>query len=317
MPDQDLMQQLDQAIDSLLAGAPRPAAPDPALARLVNVAGALRHFPAEGFKERLKKDLERRALMSTATATPVKFRTVTPFLIHAQAPDLVEFMKTTLGAEELKRKTSGPNDFYSEVRIGDTVLMVAGGAAASHGNLRAALHVYVDDCDAAYQRALSSGAKTLAGSVGEPADRPYGERAAFVEDAFGNYWYIATRLGPAREGMQSVLAHVHPKKARPYMDFLTRAFGAEQMHVVEHAGRVAHAAVRMGDAVVEMGEPDDNTGMPLNGFFFFVDDVDGTYQRALDAGATVVRPPANEPPNMRSGIVRDPEGYFWWPAKWM
>lgn len=316
MPEHDLTNQLDQAIESLLSAATAPAERDPATAPLLTIAAALRHFPAEGFKERLKKDLQRRALMPTATSAPVGLRTVTPFLIHAQAPDLVEFMKTTFRAEEIKRKAEG-NGFYSEVRIGDTVLMIAGGAAASHGNLPAALHVYVDDCDAAYRRALDAGATTLMGSVGEPADRPYGERAAFVQDAFGNYWYIATRLGPAPQGVGSVLPHVHPQKARPYVDFLTRAFGAEPMQIVEHAGHVAHAAVRMGDAVVEMGEPGDRTGIPLNGFFFFVDDVDAAYKRALAAGAMSIRPPDNQPAEMRSAIVRDPEGYFWWPAKWL
>jgi PhnB protein len=318
MPDHDLTEQLDQAIESVLASTAAPPVRDPALAPLMNIATALRHFPAEGFKERLKQDLERRALMPTATSTPVGFRTITPFLIHAQAPDLVDFMIKTFGAEELKRNTAGvPDGFYSEVRIGDTVLMIAGGSAARRGNLPSALHVYVDDCDAAWRRALDAGATTLMGSVGEPADRPYGERSAYVEDAFGNYWYIATRLGPAPERTGSVLPHVHPQKARPYIDFLTRAFGAEPMQIVEHAGRVMHAAVRLGDAVLEMGEPDDRTGIPTNGLFVFVDDVDAAYARAVAAGATAIRPPDNEPAEMRSAIVRDPEGYLWWPASWM
>ena len=316
MPDHEMMEQLDQAIDSILAGEAIPAR-DAGLAPLVNIAAAVHHFPAEGFKERLKKDLERRALMTTAISAPAGFRTITPFLIHAQAPDLVEFIKVTFGAEELKRNTGGvPDGFYSEVRVGDTVLMIAGGAAASRGNLPSALHVYVDDCDAAYRRGLAAGATTLMGALGEPADRPYGERCAFVEDKFGNYWYIATRLANAPEAVQSVLPHVHPKKARPYIDFLTRAFGAEPMQVVEHAGRVMHAAVRIGDAVLEMGEPDDNTGIPANGLFVFVDDVDAAYARAVAAGATAIRPPDNMPAEMRSAIVRDPEGYLWWPAQW-
>lgn len=312
MPEHELTEQLDQAIDALLAGA------SPTRDPLVNIAAALRHFPAEGFRQRLKKDLERRALMPAVTSAPVGFRTITPFLIHAQAPDLVEFMKTTFGAEEFKRNTGGvPDGFYAEVRIGDTALMIAGGAAARRGNLPSALHVYVDDCDAAYRRAIDAGATTLMGTVGEPADRPYGERAAFVQDAFGNYWYIATRAASAPKPFASVLAHVHPQKARPYIDFLTRAFGAEQMQVIEHGGRVPHAAVRLGDAVLEMGEPDDRTGIPTNGLFVFVEDVDAAYERALAAGATAIRPPDNQPAEMRSAIVRDPEGYLWWPARWI
>ena len=322
MPEHELLEQLDQAIDTLLAGGTPETGGE--LAALTEVAGALRDFPSEDFKNRLKTELQRRAVMtstiSTGAGVRAGFRTITPFIIHANAPELVEFLKTTFHAEELKRNTAGEAyGFYSEVRIGDTVLMIGGGTAASHGNLPSALHVYVDDCDAAYRRALDAGATTLMGAMGAPADRPYGERSAYVQDAFGNYWYIATRLAsnPAPEGVGSLLAHVHPAGARKYIDFLKRAFDAREMAVIEHGGRVMHAAVRVGDAVLEMGEPDDRTGIPANGFFLFVDDVDAAYERALAAGATTVRPPDDIPYGLRSGIVRDPEGYLWWPARWI
>ena len=163
---------------------------------------------------------------------------------------------------------------------------------------------------------FGSGAVTLMGERGEPADRPYGERSAFVQDPFGNFWYIATRLAGAPEGFGSVLPYLHPAHARQYIDFLQRAFAAEEMAVYEDAGRVMHAMVRLGDAVVELGEPEDRAGIPLNGLFFFVNDVDAAYARAVEAGATTVRPPNNIPSGLRSAIVRDPEGYFWWPAQW-
>lgn len=321
MPERELVEQLNQAIESLLAGAPVDAG---GIEGLTGIAAGLLDLPAENFKNRLKAELQRRIPMTTSTSavaeTRAGFRTITPFLIHSNAPALVDFLKTTFGAEELKRNTAGEAyGFYSEVRIGDSVLMIGGGTAASHGNLPSALHVYVDDCDATYRRALEAGAVTLMGAMGEPADRPYGERSGFVEDAFGNYWYIATRLAsaPAAEGVGSVLPHVHPGAARKYIDFLERAFGAEEMAVIEHSGRVMHAAVRVGDAVLEMGEPDDRTGIPSNGFFLLVENVEAAYERALAAGATSVRPPDDIPYGSRSAIVRDPEGYLWWTARWM
>ncbi len=234
---------------------------------------------------------------------------------------MVEFLKSTFGAEELKRNTAGDaQGFYSEVRIGDSAIMIGGGSAARRGNLPGTLHVYVEDCDAAYRRALEGGAVTLSGAMGEPADRPYGERSAFVEDVFGNHWYIATRLAsapPPEQGLGSVLPFVHPEGARKYIDFLKRAFGAEEMAVFENAGRVMHAAVRIGDAVLEMGEAADRTGIPSNGFFLFVEDVEAAYTRALVAGATAIRPPQDIPYGLRSAIVKDPEGYLWWPARWL
>jgi PhnB protein len=318
------LEQLDQAIEALLRRAAPDTGGDRELSALAELAGALRDLPSEDFKDRLKTDLQRRAAMTTSTAPAAGvgagFRTITPFLIHSQAPELVEFLKVAFHAEELKRNTAGEAyGFYSEVRVGDTVLMIGGGTAARRGNLPSALHVYVDDCDAAYRRAIDAGAVTLMGSLGEPADRPYGERSAFVQDAFGNYWYIATRLTPPppMEGLGSVMPYLHPAGARQYIDFLKQAFGAEELGVYENAGRVAHAAIRVGNTVLELGEPEDRTGIPTNGLFLFVEDVEAAYQKALAAGATAIRPPADIPYGMRSAIVRDPGGYLWWPARWV
>ena len=239
MPDRSLAEQLDRAIESVLAGAPQdltralPASGDATeLAALVEIAGHLRDMPVESFKTQLKAELERRAAMTTSLAgVSAGFRTITPFIIHDRAPELVDFIKSTFRAEELKRNTAGEAyGFYSEVRIGDSVIMIGGGTAARRGNLPGALHVYVEDCDAVYQRALDSGAVTLMGAIGEPTDRPYGERSAFVQDAFGNYWYIATRLasspavGSPVQDPGAVVPHVHPRSARKYIDFSEARF---------------------------------------------------------------------------------------------
>jgi len=323
MAERELLEQLDQTIELLLAGTGAAISGGGELAALTQIAGGLRDLPSEYFKMQLKTELQRRAAMTTSTAgvagVGAGFRTITPFLIHSNAPELVEFVKTTFRAEELKRNTGEEAyGFYSEVRIGDSVIMIGGGRAAEHGNLPSALHVYVDDCDAAYRRAVEAGAVTLMGAMGEPADRPYGEHSGFVQDAFGNYWYIATRLGstPPAEGLGAVLPYAHPGRARAYIDFLKRAFGAQEMAVYEQGGRIMHAAMRIGDAVLELGEPEDRKGIPSNGFFLFVDDVEASYERALAAGATSVRPPDDIPYGSRSAIVRDPEGYLWWPARW-
>ena len=320
MPERALVEQLDRAIESALAGVQPAAAGAPALQELIEIANALCDLPSEDFKKQLKTELQRRSAMTitTPSAPEVRagFRTLAPFLIHEKAPELVEFLKTTFAAEELKRAVDEASyGFYSEVRISDSVIMIGGGSAASRGNLPGAFHIFVNDCDAAYRRAVDAGAATLAGAIGEPADRPYGERSAFVRDAFGNTWYIATRLAPAApaQNMGTVLPYAHPARARKYIDFLGRAFGAEELQVVEQAGRVMHAAVRIGDAVLEMGESEERT---VGGFFLFVEDVEAAYQRALAAGATSIRPPGDIPYGLRSAIVRDPEGYLWWPARW-
>ncbi len=61
----------------------------------------------------------------------------------------------------------------------------------------------------------------------------------------------------------------------------------------------------------------DRTRIPSNGFFLFLEDVEAAYARALAGGATAVRPPADIPYGLRSAIVKDPEGYMWWTARWI
>src|SRR5690242_6097055 len=106
MPDRDRTEQLDRAIESALRGESLPIGADPELKSLAGVVQRLCHLPGENFREALKNQLLRRATMTISTPTAVGFRTVTPFIIHAQAPEMIDFIRETFDAEELKRKTS-------------------------------------------------------------------------------------------------------------------------------------------------------------------------------------------------------------------
>ncbi len=311
MPDRALEELLDQAIDAILAGA-TPEASGPELDPLVRIAGALREMPAEDFQSRLKTELQRRTSMTAAAAVPIRegFRTVTPYITVPEGAKLIDFIQRAFGAEELLRSPS-PAGFHAEVRIGDSILMIGSGESVRGRERIGAFHVYMPDCDATYRRALEAGAT----SMGEPADRPYGERSGFVKDFAGNHWYIATRSASvvAPEGLGTVLPFVFPPKARAFIDFLKRAFAAEEMGVFEESGRVVHAAVRIGDAVLEMGESHELLSMPSS-FFLYVEDCDAWYRRAVAAGATSIEPPADQPYGHRTAVVLDPFGYQWIPA---
>jgi len=245
--------------------------------------------------------------IETAAATkPIRegFHTVTPFIAVSEPEKLIALLKHAFNAEERGRS---PKDhgFHVEVRVGDSMLMIHD--CAPGGEKIGAFHVYVPDSDAAYKRALEAGATAM----GAPEDRPYGERQGTVKDLAGNLWYIATRFPSteAPEGAGAVMPYVHPAKARVFIDFVTRAFDGKEMAVYEDAqGRVMHAAVRIGDSVIEMGEAPNQT--QSNGFFLYVDDCDAWYRRALAAGATSLIEPA-DPPYGRAAAVRDPFGYQW------
>jgi len=313
MPDNLKVEQFDQFIDALLTGSATPANADPELAALTQIAAVLRDLPDESFQKRLKSDLQRRANMPTSTAVPIRegFHTVTPYITVPDGGQLIEFLKRTFGAEEAVRHTS-PRGFHSEVRIGDSMLMIGSAASVRGSEKTGAFHVYVPDCDAVYNRAIEAGATSL----GAPSDHHYGERAGYVQDASGNHWYIATHLGaaPALESLWTVTPFVHPPSAPKYMDFLIRAFGATQLALYEDSGRVAYAAARIGDAVIEMGEPHDAAESPRAGFYLYVEDCDAVYQRAIEAGATSLWPPADQPFGDRNAGLMDPFGYQWFPA---
>ena len=335
MTDRALIEQVDQAIDGILAGREQTkSADDSTLSALVGIAASLRDLPDDRFKTRLARELaassreaefQRRTPMTTST--PVErtessvpefpaIDTVTPFICVPEGAKLIDFMKHTFGAEETTRHPHGPDGFVAGVKIGDSDLLVMGGESLRGGELRAALHVYVKDCDATYQRALDAGALTIAPGVGEPADRPYGERAAFVSDPFGNYWFIATRHGPnfVGVGLRHVTPSLLPTTAAPLIDFLKHAFGATVEGLHEQAGRMVHAFVRIGQAIVEMAEAEEENLRPF-GFYMHTDDVDAVYHRALAAGATSVLPPADQPFGDRLAIFHDPAGNSWFAAK--
>src|SRR5207247_94575 len=84
------------------------------------------------------------------------------------------------------------------------------------------------------------------------------------------------------------------------LTFLERAFGGKVVERYEGpGGTVAHAEIKIGDSVVMAGDADDQHGMPAMpaSFSFYVAeaaDVDATFKRALEAGATSVRPPADQ-----------------------
>lgn len=76
---------------------------------------------------------------------------------------------------------------HAELRIGDSIVML-GDVAGEFKPMRSTIHLYVNDADTVYRRALQAGAT----SVREPADQFYGDRNAGVEDPCGNFWWIAT-----------------------------------------------------------------------------------------------------------------------------
>jgi len=100
------------------------------------------------------------------------------------------------------------------------------------------------------------------------------------------------------------------------IEFLKQAFGAtERMRLPRSDGSVMHAEVTMGDSIVMMGEPMGGMGPVPGAIFLRVSDADEAYRKALQAGATSISEPTDQPhAGERYGGVKDPCGNLWWPA---
>jgi PhnB protein len=247
---------------------------------------------------------------------PRGFRTVTPYMIAKDGPALLEFAKQAFGAEEMFRAVGTAGGLHGEVRIGDSMLMMGGGIPGREFRATAnahALHLYVPDCDAVYERALRAGAT----SIGEPRDQEYGERSGGVQDPAGNFWYIATHQGESYrpKGLNDVNVYMHPLRAEPVINFLKRAFGARELgKYASPDGVVHHAELRVGDSLVEMGEAHGKYPPMPTMFYLYVPDCDAVYERALKAGATSISEPVDHPYGDRSGGVKDAFGNQWYIA---
>jgi PhnB protein len=246
------------------------------------------------------------------------FHTVTPYLVVQDAPALIAFTERVFGAEQQLRTSGAGGGIHAEVRLGDSIVMIGGGAggddrAPVQAVMPTALHVYVEDVDAVYKRALEAGAA----SIGEPTDHEYGERGAGVKDSAGNLWYIATAKGdhylPA--GLHNVNVYLHPLRAEPLIKFMERglgAVGAEKFASPD--GVVHHAKIAIGDSVVEMGEANGPYQPMPTMFYVYVPDVDAGYHRALQAGGASISQPANQSYGDRTAAVKDPFGNQWYLA---
>jgi uncharacterized glyoxalase superfamily protein PhnB len=317
MPDPSLAERLDAAVETILARAASATIPaDAALRGLWRLAVDLLDLPSEGFRARLRDDIVRRArsMSETASVPYIRegLRSITPYLVVEDAARLLAFLEQAFDARELLRlKRPDGTIQHAEVRIGDSVVEL-GQAQPPWKPMPAAIHLYVEDADAVYERASRAGARTLVA----PTDMPYGDREADVKDPAGNNWYIGTHRegGPLPPGLFSITPVLHPRGADRLIDFMKAAFEAEEVERFAPEGIVLHAKIRLGESIVELGEAHGPFGPMPATIHYYVPDTDAAYRQALRAGATSLREPEDTPYGDRSAAVSDPFGNRWFLA---
>jgi PhnB protein len=126
----------------------------------------------------------------SANFKPDGYNSVSPYLIVKGASAAIDFLCGAFGAVEIRRFAGDDGKLmHAEVRIDDSVLMLADGADG-WPPLPAYVHIYVKDVDASYQQALKAGAE----SVQEPMKKDDADKRGGVKDASGITWWIATKV---------------------------------------------------------------------------------------------------------------------------
>jgi PhnB protein len=129
---------------------------------------------------------------------PNDYPRVTPYLIVDGAGAAIDFYSSVLGADERVRM-AGPDGKvgHAELGIGDSMIMLADEhpemdmrGPRTLGGTAVTLHVYVENADDVFERAIQAGAKSL-----RPIeDKFYGDRSGQFEDPFGHRWDVATHV---------------------------------------------------------------------------------------------------------------------------
>ena len=129
---------------------------------------------------------------------PDGYASVTPYLIISGAKAAIEFYKTVFGATE-RLCLPGPDGrvAHAELEIEDSVIMLADecperGAKSpqTYGGSPVSIHLYVNNSDQVYAKALAAGAKSI-----RPVENQfYGDRSGGFTDPFGHQWHVATHV---------------------------------------------------------------------------------------------------------------------------
>jgi len=122
---------------------------------------------------------------------PANYSTVSPYLIVNGAGATIDFLKLVFGAIELRRFPDESGKLmHAEVRIDDTVIMLADPAPPDWPPISSYVHIYVQDVDATYRKAMEAGAV----SVQEPVKKQDEDKRGGVKDAGGTTWWISTKV---------------------------------------------------------------------------------------------------------------------------
>jgi PhnB protein len=117
------------------------------------------------------------------------------------------------------------------------------------------------------------------------------------------------------EGFHTVTPYLVVDGANELIDFIKNGFGGEEKYRMNtDNNRISHATMKVGDSMLMISDTMSNLQPQLSMLFLYVDDVDSTYQKAIDAHGESIQEPHDEFYGDRVSIVRDRWGNEWWIA---
>jgi len=165
-----------------------------------------RKFPdGKNFMVKKRARTARKFKPSRFERVPNGFHSVTPYLAINGAALAIEWYKRAFGARELTRQATPDGKLiHARVKIGDSIVMLSdvfpGGQKdpLQLGGASITLHVYSNNVDALWKRAIDAGAKVDM----QLDDMFWGERYGRLTDPFGHSWSLSMRVPMSRQQMK-------------------------------------------------------------------------------------------------------------------
>lgn len=120
---------------------------------------------------------------------PSGYNSVSPYLVVNGAQRMIDLPTKIFDVKVLRRYDDGSRILHAEVQLDDSVVMIADSTDGWPPN-NSLIHVYVEDVDATYKKALAAGCE----SVQEPKTREGDpDKRGGFSDFSGNSWFIGTQ----------------------------------------------------------------------------------------------------------------------------
>jgi len=117
---------------------------------------------------------------------------------------------------------------------------------------------------------------------------------------------------PIPDGYHSITPYLIAEGAHKLLEFIEKAFDGQILLKMQNdEGKIAHAEIKIGDSIMMLSEASEEWKPTQTILQLYVEDIDATYQKALEAGAVSVKEPKDQFYGDRSASVKDPLGNFW------